>query len=110
MNKVNFVLRRRLKIRVKEHTQKIEMVIGGLTREHVNAPWACKCMISQIMPKVRLIYGEDEIHALVNALQFCAATLNDFCTSNRSVWWLDPKDKGSIFNQEQTLGRILSKD
>ena len=98
MNQVNFEIRRKLKTEIGNLVQEAELVIGGLEQENSAGPWGCHCIITGMMPEKKVIYGEDQIQAVVLALSFCAETLKSFDRDGKKVWWLESGDRGGLTN------------
>ena len=102
MKTIDFEIGRKLTLQISGKQSEAVLIIGGLGQKAPGSPWACRCRISGILPNEKLIYGEDEIHALTNCLLFCAATLKDFNNAEQKVWWLEPGDQGGIFGPPET--------
>lgn len=96
MKRVNFKIRRKLKMQIGNQVQEAELVIGGLTQKNSDGPWSCDCTITGIIPKKKAIYGEDQLQTLLLALSFCAETLKSFNRDGKQVWWLESGDQGGL--------------
>ena len=96
MKRLNFKIRRKLMVKIDSRVHESEMVIGGLAQKDSGGPWGCHCIITGIMPKKRIIYGEDQIQAVLLAFSFCAETLIGFNHDRKRVWWLESGDKGGL--------------
>lgn len=102
MKRVNIEIRRKLKMEIGNRLQEAELVIGGLEQKNSDGPWGCHCLITGMMPKKKIIYGEDQIQAVLLALSFCAETLKGFNRDGKNVWWLELGDQGGLTDFRRT--------
>lgn len=103
MNKIDFQLRRELNIQDGKTRKKRQLIIGGLSQAARGKPWGCYCSIPGITSSRTIIYGEDELNALINCLIFCTVTLKEYNSGGKRAWWLDPKDLGGLLDKGVTL-------